>query len=151
MAESDLSPLILPEESETAPPCFWIGLRISLMETSGALGDLGTFIPLLAGMVSLCGLQLGPALVGAGVANLTTGLIFKIPLAVQPMKAIAAVAISESLTESHILAAGIITGAVVLLLAWSGAIHASIATFPERRPRSAIGVRVLNSSPAACK
>ncbi len=148
MTKIDASPVISPEKAEIARPRFGGGPRIWLMETSGALGDLGMFIPLLTGMVSLCGLQLGPALIGAGLANLSTGLIFRIPLAVQPMKAIAAVAISESLTESDILAAGIITGAVVLLLAWSGAIQRLERYIPRgvvRGLQLALGMKLIYS------
>jgi MFS superfamily sulfate permease-like transporter len=43
-------------------------------------------------------------------------LVFSIPMAVQPMKAIAAVAISENLRLEQILAAGIWTSAVILFL-----------------------------------
>ena len=85
-------------------------------EVGGSLGDLGTFIPLLVGMVSQCGVQLGPALFCAGAMNITTGVLFRIPMAVQPMKAIAAVAIAEGLTEPQILAAGILTSIVVLVV-----------------------------------
>lgn len=85
-------------------------------EISGSLGDLGTFIPLLVGMSITNGLNFASALFFAGVFNILTGLAFSIPMAVQPMKAIAAVAISENLRAEQILAAGIWTSAVVLLL-----------------------------------
>jgi hypothetical protein len=148
MSEADTSPPISLDKAEIALPRFESGLRSVLMETSGALGDLGTYIPLLAGMVAMCGLQLGPVLVASGVANLSVGLIFKIPLAVQPMKAIAAVAISGSFTESDILTAGIITGAVVLLLAWSGAIEGLNRYIPRgviRGLQLALGLKLMSS------
>jgi len=85
-------------------------------EISGSLGDLGTFIPLLVGMSVTNGLNFASALFFAGVFNVLTGLVFFIPMAVQPMKAIAAVAISENLRAEQILAAGIWTSAVVLFL-----------------------------------
>lgn len=94
--------------------------RYTISEFGGSLGDLGTFIPLLLGMVTQCGLQLGPAMVAAGAMNIVTGFLFRIPMPVQPMKAIAAVAIADGLTEPQILTAGIITGAVVFILAVTG-------------------------------
>ncbi len=97
-------------------------LRFDRAEAAGALGDLGTFIPLLVGMVNRCGLQLGPALFFAGLMNVVTGLAFGIPMPVQPMKAIATVAIAEGLNESQIIAAGIATGVMVLLLALTGCV-----------------------------
>jgi MFS superfamily sulfate permease-like transporter len=97
-------------------------LRFDRMEAAGALGDLGTFIPLLVGMVNRCGLQLGPALFCAGLMNVVSGLAFRIPMPVQPMKAIAAVAIAEGMGTSQIVAAGIATSVVILLLAVTGLI-----------------------------
>ncbi len=97
-------------------------MRFTLREAAGGLGDLGVFIPLLVGMVNKCGLQLGPALLLAGAMNFVTGWLFRIPMPVQPMKAIAAVAISEGANEAQILAAGIACGAAILLLGISGSI-----------------------------
>ncbi len=71
-------------------------------------------------MVARCGLQLTPSLLAAGLMNIVTGIAFGIPMPVQPMKAIATVAIAEGLSESQILAAGIMTGVVILLLGISG-------------------------------
>ena len=85
-------------------------------EVSGSLGDLGTFIPLLVGMSITNGLDFTAALFFAGVFNIITGLTFSIPMAVQPMKAIAAVAISENLRVEQILAAGIWTSGIILFL-----------------------------------
>ncbi|MFH1419704.1 MAG: molybdate transporter family protein [Planctomycetota bacterium] len=98
-----------PEESRPA-------LCFNRAELGGALGDLGSFVPLLVGMVTCCGLQLGPALFLSGAANVGTGLLFGIPIPIQPMKVIAAVAIDEGLNESQILIAGIGVGVVLLLL-----------------------------------
>jgi MFS superfamily sulfate permease-like transporter len=94
--------------------------RFDAHEVSGSLGDLGTFLPLVLGMARQNGLDLGMALFFAGLLNLLTGLIFSIPMAVQPMKAIAAVALTQGLTVPQILAAGMIVSAVVLVLGWLG-------------------------------
>ena len=121
-------------------------LRFDRAEAGGALGDLGTFIPLLVGMVIRCGLQLGPALFCAGLMNLLTGLAFGIPMPVQPMKAIAAVAITEGLSEPQIIAAGIGTGAVVLLLGVTGLIDWLNRIIPRSVVRGiqlALGLKLL--------
>ena len=97
-------------------------------------------------MVNQCGLQLVPALLGAGAMNVVTGLAFRIPMPVQPMKAIAAVAIAEGLNESQIISAGIITGAVVLLLGVSGLINWLSGVIPRSVVRGlqlAIGLKLL--------
>ncbi len=118
MAREDPPTFVEPASRHGGSP--W--LSFSLAEFGGALGDLGVFIPYLAGMVNRCGLQLGPALFCAGLMNVVTGLAFGIPMPVQPMKVIAAVAIGEGLNESQILAAGFITGVTMLALALTGLI-----------------------------
>lgn len=92
------------------------GFSYTRTEIAGSLGDMGTFIPLLVGMVTVCGLNVASALIFAGIFNTITGIGFGIPMPVQPMKAIATVAIAEGLTEHQILAAGIVTGTVIFLL-----------------------------------
>ena len=115
-------------------------------EMGGALGDLGVFIPLLVGMVNRCGLQFAPALFCAGFMNVITGLVFGIPLPVQPMKAIAAVAISEEMNQSQILTAGIATGVVLLVLAITGVIDWLNRVIPKSVVRGlqlALGLKLL--------
>jgi MFS superfamily sulfate permease-like transporter len=96
--------------------------RFNRHEIAGSLGDLGTFLPLLVGMAARNGLDFASALFFAGLFNIVTGLIFTIPMAVQPMKAIAAVALTEGLTVPQILAAGATVSAVVLILGLTGLI-----------------------------
>jgi MFS superfamily sulfate permease-like transporter len=129
------------EDADLSP-----AMRFDLAEAAGGLGDLGVFIPLLAGMVNRCGLQLGPALLLAGAMNVLTGLLFHVPMPVQPMKAIAAVAISEGLTEAQVLEAGILSGAVVLLLALAGSIdwlNRRVPAVVVRGLQLALGLKLL--------
>jgi len=116
-------------------------------EIAGSLGDLGTFLPLLVGMVHQCSLQLGPALLFAGLSNIVTGVMFGIPMAVQPMKAIAAVAIAEGMNESQILIAGIATGAAILVLGLTGLIDWLNRVLPlsvVRGLQLALGLKLLS-------
>jgi MFS superfamily sulfate permease-like transporter len=99
-----------------------VSARLDRHEVAGALGDLGTFLPLLVGMSAQNGLDFAAALFFAGLFNVVTGLTFAIPMAVQPMKAIAAVALTEGLSVPQILAAGATVSAVVLLLGVTGLI-----------------------------
>lgn len=50
------------------------GMRFSLMEVSGSLGDLGTFVPLILAITLTTGMDIEVILVLAGLANGTTGL-----------------------------------------------------------------------------
>ena len=95
-------------------------MRFDLGEMSGALGDLGTFIPLVVLLVSTCGMDIGTVLIFAGAFNVITGILFNQPIPVQPMKAIAAVAIAEGLAPGQIAAAGFSAGVLVLVLGLTG-------------------------------
>lgn len=95
-------------------------MRFGLPEISGALGDLGLFIPLMVSLVLVCGMDAGSILVFAGLFNIITGLMFNQPIPVQPMKAIAAVAIAEGLSPGSIAAAGFSAGLIVLILGLTG-------------------------------
>ncbi|EEQ91456.1 sulfate transporter [Blastomyces dermatitidis ER-3] len=91
-----------------------------LSELSGALGDLGTFLPLLTALAINNTVSLPATLLFSGLYNILTGLFFGIPLPVQPMKAIAAVAIAKHFTPGQIAAAGIFVGACILLFSVTG-------------------------------
>ena len=105
--------------------------RFSLHELSGAFGDLGTFLPLAVGMASVSGIDFGAVLVVSGLMNVATGLLFRQPIPVQPMKAIAAVAITERLAAGEVLAAGVIMGVLVTVLGVSGFVEGVARRIPR--------------------
>ncbi len=108
--------------------------RFNRHEIAGSLGDLGTFLPLLVGMAAKNGLDFASGLFFAGLMSLLTGLLFTIPMAVQPMKAIAAVALTQGLTVPQIVAAGAIVSLIVLVLGLTGL----IGTVNRLIPRSVV-------------
>jgi MFS superfamily sulfate permease-like transporter len=112
------------DEKRTGTGVWWVlrQARLNRHEIAGSLGDLGTFLPLLVGMASQNGLDFASALFFAGLFNVITGLTFPIPMAVQPMKAIAAVALTEGLTVPQILAAGATVSVIILILGLTGLI-----------------------------
>jgi hypothetical protein len=87
-----------------------------LQELSGALGDLGTLLPIMIALTLTHSIDLSSTLVFTGFANIFTGVLFGIPLPVQPMKAIAAVAIARNFSIRENMAAGITVSAAVFLL-----------------------------------
>lgn len=98
-------------------------LKTSLSsELSGAVGDLGTYIPIVLALTLVCQLDLSTTLIFTALYNIATGLIFGIPMPVQPMKSIAAVAVSETphLTVSQIAAAGLCTAGTLFILGATG-------------------------------
>lgn len=115
-APAELAPA--PARAEAAP----IPLRFNLQELSGSLGDLGTFIPLALAMAVACHLDLGLIFIFAGLMHMLSGWAFRQPIPVQPMKAIAAVAITEQLLPTEIAAAGSLMGALMIALAFAGVV-----------------------------
>ncbi|EPE10190.1 sulfate transporter [Ophiostoma piceae UAMH 11346] len=91
-----------------------------LAEISGALGDLGTLLPLMTALTLQRSVSLSSTLVFSGLSNVTTGLWFGIPLPVQPMKAIAAAAIANNASLRDTVAAGALVSFAVLFLAVTG-------------------------------
>jgi hypothetical protein len=94
-----------------------------LAELSGSLGDLGTLLPLMTALVITRSISLPATLLFTGAANILTGVAFGIPLPVQPMKAIAAVAIARKFTLEENAAAGIIVAALVGIFSVTGLLH----------------------------
>jgi len=95
--------------------------KFTWLEFSGSLGDLGLFIPLVVAMTVAADLNFGYVLIWAGVMNVFTGWVFRQPICVQPMKAIAVVVITEGLIKDEMVAAGLIMGLCLVLC--SGIIH----------------------------
>lgn len=68
-------------------------------------------------------IDLSSTLVFSGLANIITGVVFGVPLPVQPMKAIAAVAISQKFNKDETAAAGLVVSFAVLALSVTGLLH----------------------------
>ncbi|KAG8056041.1 hypothetical protein GUJ93_ZPchr0001g30943 [Zizania palustris] len=124
MASSAGDPLLTGEDGEGSrrflPPT--IRLKTSVWsELGGAVGDLGTYIPIVLALSLASHLDLGTTLVFTALYNFATGLLFGIPMPVQPMKSIAAVALSSAhLTIPQIMSAGLAVAAILLFLGVTG-------------------------------
>src|SRR5690554_3050663 len=92
-------------------------------EVSGALGDIGTLLPLSLGAIAVAGLAPVPVLLGFAVFYIATGLYYRLPIPVQPMKAVAALLLTTQVSHESLVASGILIGAIMLLLGVSGWIN----------------------------
>ncbi|XP_022730948.1 molybdate transporter 1-like [Durio zibethinus] len=101
-------------------------------ELNGAMGDLGTYIPIVLALTLAKDLNLGTTLILTGAYNIVTGAIYGVPMPVQPMKSIAAVAISSGsdFNIPEIMAAGICTGAILLVLGATGLMQLAYKLIP---------------------
>ncbi len=111
--------------------------RFDRVELAGSFGDLGTLLPIVVGMILIN--KLSPTLVflSFGLFYLLTGYYYRLPVPVQPLKAVGAIAIAypAQITESVIGAAGVIFGGLLLFLALTGLVDklAKLFTAPVVR------------------
>ena len=98
--------------------------RFDRVEFAGSLGDLGTLIPLSVGLILITGLKLSSVFIIVGLFYILAGVYFRLPIPVQPLKVVAAIAIAfpDKITVPIISATGFIFGITLLVLAWTGVI-----------------------------
>lgn len=94
--------------------------EFSLRELAGSMGDFGTLFPLAIGYIVVCGMNPAGFLVMMGLTNIALGLIYKLPMPLQPQKVIAVTAIAQSWQSKLIYASGVGTGVVWLFLSLTG-------------------------------
>jgi hypothetical protein len=116
----DMQPVTAgPSAPRASPPH---RLRFDRNELSGAFGDLGTDLPLLVGMILASGLDAASVLVVFGLALVATGLYYRLPMPVQPLKAVAVIVIAQQLAPGVIAGGGLAIGVVMLALALTGSL-----------------------------
>jgi MFS superfamily sulfate permease-like transporter len=93
---------------------------LSLRELSGALGDLGTLLPLMLGSIAVVGLAPLPVLAGFAIFYIATAAWYRLPIPVQPMKAVAVVLLTAELSPAALAASGVMLGGALLLLGLTG-------------------------------
>ncbi len=98
------------------------GFKFDRMEFAGSLADLGTMLPLLIPLVVINGLNATIALSMIGLFYVGAGLYYKIPVPVQPLKAVAVIAITAGLSAQVIAASGLIMGVLMFFLGTTGLI-----------------------------
>jgi hypothetical protein len=92
-----------------------------MREFAGSLGDLGTLLPLAVGYVTVCGLNPAGLLIMMGIANIATGLVYRLPMPIEPMKVLAVVAIAQAWTPEKVYTSGLVMGVIWLVMAATGA------------------------------
>lgn len=94
--------------------------RPAVGDVSGAVADLGVFVPLVAALVVVNGLDPAAVLVTAGTLVVVSGLRFGLPWPVQPLKAMTAIAVAQGLSAELLHTGGLLLGLCLLLLTATG-------------------------------
>src|SRR6266498_1982061 len=92
------------------------GLRFDRHELAGAFGDLGTDLPLIAAMILAARLDAGNVLLVFGAFQILTGVLYRMPMPVQPLKAMAAIVITQKLSGATLYGGGLAIGVLMLVL-----------------------------------
>jgi predicted benzoate:H+ symporter BenE len=105
------------------------------MEWAGAFGDVGTLIPFVVAYITIVKMPPLGLLFMFGITLLVSGLYYRTPIPVQPMKAIGAAAIAGGISPAALYGSGLSTGLFWLLAGVTGLIRpiAKLATKPVVR------------------
>jgi hypothetical protein len=97
-------------------------IRFDRNEVAGAFGDIGTDLPLIVGMILAAGLHSASVLVMFGVMQYMTALRYRMPMPVQPLKAVAVLVITQKVAPEVLYGGALAVGIVMLILTISGGI-----------------------------
>jgi hypothetical protein len=107
------------------------GIRFDRNELAGSFGDLGTDLPLIVGIVMATGLDAGGVFAVFGLLQIASGLLYRLPMPVQPLKAMAVMVITQKIAGSVLLGAGLAIGATMLVLTLTGALGLLVRWTPR--------------------
>jgi MFS superfamily sulfate permease-like transporter len=149
MSEPAANPPVERSESSraSAPAGETPRLRFDRHELAGAFGDLGTDLPLIVGMVVAAGLDAASVLVMFGAMQILTGVVYRMPMPVQPLKAVAVLVITQKLAPGILYGAGLAIGVVMLVLALTGLLHWLARVVPKcvvRGIQFGLGVQLVS-------
>ncbi|HEY3242370.1 MAG TPA: solute carrier family 23 protein [Phycisphaerae bacterium] len=114
----------------------WTGIRFDRNELAGAFGDIGTDLPLILAIILATGMDGASALIMFGLLQIMTGLMYRMPMPVQPLKAMATLVIASAqsphpITAEALLGAGLAIGVVMFLLSATGLIEWLARAIPK--------------------
>jgi xanthine/uracil/vitamin C permease (AzgA family) len=105
-----------------------VRIRFDRNELAGSFGDIGTDLPLIIGMILAAGLDSASVFIVFGLAQILTGLVYGLPMPVQPLKAMAVLVIAQKavggaqITGDILYGAGLAIAVVMLGLSVTGAL-----------------------------
>jgi MFS superfamily sulfate permease-like transporter len=105
------------------------------MEWAGAFGDVGTLIPFVVAYITIVKMPPLGLIFMFGILLMASGLYYRTPLPIQPMKAIGAAAIAGGISPAALYGSGFTTGLFWLVAGVTGIIKpiARLATKPVVR------------------
>jgi sulfate permease, SulP family len=105
--------------------------RFDRAELAGAVGDLGVLVPIAVALIVKNGLTPTAVLLPAGLLYVVAGLVYRLPVPVQPLKAFGAIAIAHGFGADEIAAGALLMGLIFLVLGLSGLLDWVAKVFPQ--------------------
>jgi len=99
-------------------------LRFDTNEVTGAVGDSLTVLPIVVSLALLTDVSLPHVLLAFGVFQAVWGVRYGLPVSVEPMKALAALAIAGAVSYAELALAGLVLGVLLLAIGLAGALAA---------------------------
>jgi SulP family sulfate permease len=118
----------------TAPPQLESGrgsFRFDRAELAGAVADLGVLVPIAVALIVKNGLTPTAVLLPAGLLYVVAGLVYRLPVPVQPLKAFGAIAIAHGFGADDIAAGALLMGMIFVALGASGLLDQLAKVFPR--------------------
>ena len=105
-------------------------LKFNLRELAGSMGDFGTLFPLAIGFIAVNGLDPAGLFIMMGLTNIAIGLVYRLPMPLQPKKVIAVAAIAQRWPPSRVYASGLGLGITWFILVFTGLLRKVIVLTP---------------------
>ena len=106
-------------------------MKLDRRELAGAVADLGVFVPIAVALIVTNGLSPTAVLLPAGLLYVAAGLVYRLPVPVQPLKAFGAIAIAQGLGADEIAAGALLMGGIFVLLGATRLIDVAARAFPR--------------------
>jgi sulfate permease, SulP family len=105
--------------------------EFNLRELAGSMGDFGTLFPLAVSYIAINGIDPSGLFFMLGLTNIALGLVYRLPMPLQPKKVIAVTAIVQKWPPSLIHASGFGLGIIWLVLSLTGLLRKLIEITPD--------------------
>lgn len=112
----------MPATIVPAEPRLHQRIRFDRNELAGSFGDIGTDLPLILAMIAASGLDGAVVFVLFGFLQVATGLLYGLPMPMQPLKAVAVLVITQKIGADVLAGAALALATIMLLLSLSGAL-----------------------------
>ena len=105
--------------------------EFNLRELAGSMGDFGTLFPLAIGFIAVNGIDPAGLFIVMGLTNIALGLIYRLPMPLEPKKVVAATAISQEWPPALIHASALGLGLIWFLLVITGLLRRIVSITPR--------------------